>query len=134
MWEPYIKASWDLVIESQGRTKINLRDDMQAYLVHMMARTMTDTSIPPDIICLEFLNAKTLEDYRRIGDSCLFIDAWDVKRARLVASDYYENLGKIAYEYASTKNTIMSALYEDVSKNFSFLSMVLRHVKSQKLY
>lgn len=134
MWGPYIKASWDLVVESQGKTKINLNEDMQSYLVHMMARTMTDTSIPPDVICLEFLNAKTLEDYRRIGDSCLFIDAWDVKRARLVATDYYENMGKIAYSYASTKNQIMSALYEDVSKNFSFLSMVLRHVKKQRLY
>ena len=128
-WQPYIKASWQLVMDSEGRTRINLRTELEAYLVHMMARTMINTSIPPDIICLEFLRAKTKEDFRDIGDSCLFIDAWDVKRSKIVEPDYYQKMGRIAYGYASIKSRPADELFEVVSENFNFLSKVLRNIK-----
>lgn len=107
-------------MDSEGRTNIHLQEELEAYLVHMMARTMIKTSIPPDIICLEFLNAKTKDDYRDIGDSCLFVDAWDVKRAKSVEKDYYEKMGKIAYGFAAL---------DKIAENFNFLSKVLRNVK-----
>jgi hypothetical protein len=47
-WQPYIKASWQLVMESEGKTSIYLQEELEAYLVHMMARNLTNSSIPPD--------------------------------------------------------------------------------------
>lgn len=129
-WEPFIKASWQLVMESEGKTQIYLKEDLEAYLVHMMARSMSDPGIPPDIICTEFIGAKSKEDFRRIGDSCLFIDAWNVRRAKTVAQDYYENMGRIAYSYAAIRSKPTDELFETVAKNFSFLSKVLKGVKS----
>lgn len=128
-WQPYVRASWELVMESEGRVKIYLEQEIEAYLVHMMARTFTDPSIPPDIIALEFANAKTKGDYQRIGDSCLFIDAWDVKRAKMVSHDYYINMGQIAYSTASIKDRPSDELMENVSNNFTFLSKVLRGIR-----
>ena len=119
-WHPYIKASWQLVLESEGKTQTFLHEDLEAYLVHMIARTMTNPFIPPDIICLEFMKAKNKDDYRNIGDSCLFVDAWDVKRAKTVEQDYYEKMGKIAYGFATL---------DIVAENFNFLSKVLRNMK-----
>ena len=119
-WHPYIKASWQLVLESEGKTQTFLQEDLEAYLVHMIARTMTNPFIPPDIICLEFMKAKNNDDYRNIGDSCLFVDAWDVKRAKTVEQDYYEKMGKIAYGFAAL---------DIVAENFNFLSKVLRNMK-----
>lgn len=58
-WQPYIKASWNLVMEAEGRTEVNLQDDLEAYLVHMMARNFRNSKMPPDIICLEFPKACT---------------------------------------------------------------------------
>lgn len=129
-WSPYIKAGWQLVMDSEGKTQIHLREELESYLVHMMARTMVDPGIPPDIICLEFVKAKTKEDFRRIGDSCLLVDAWDIKKARAVSSDYYENIGRVAYCYASIRSNPVDPLFEEVSRNFKFLSRVLRHTKS----
>lgn len=128
-WQPYVRASWELVMESEGKVKIYLEQEIEAYLVHMMARTFTDPSIPPDIIALEFANAKTKGDYQRIGDSCLFIDAWDVKRAKLVERDYYIKMGQIAYSTASIKDRPSDELMENVSNNFTFLSKVLRGIR-----
>jgi hypothetical protein len=129
-WSPYIKAGWQLVVDSEGRTQIHLRQELESYLVHMMARTMVDPGIPPDIICLEFAKAKSRDDFRRIGDSCLLIDAWGIKKAKSVSSDYYENMGRVAYSYASIRSNPVDELFEEVSNNFRFLSKVLKHTKS----
>lgn len=129
-WQPYIKSSWELVMESEGKTQIYLDQELESYLVFMMARTFVDTKIPPDIIALEFMNAKTKGDYQRIGDSCLFIDAWDVRKAKLVSHDYYEKMGQIAYSSASLKEKPIDELLENVSRNFNFLSKVLRGLKT----
>ena len=46
-WQPYIKASWDLVMEAEGRTEVYLQDDLEAYLVHMMARNFPQSEHAP---------------------------------------------------------------------------------------
>jgi hypothetical protein len=51
----------------------------------------------------------------------LFVDAWDIKRAKIVEHDYYEKMGRIAYGFACL---------DLVAQNFMFLSKVLRNVKS----
>jgi hypothetical protein len=129
-WSPYIKAGWQLVMDSEGRTQIHLRQELESYLVHMMARTMVDPGIPPDIICLEFVKAKTRDDFRRIGDSCLLVDAWGISKSKAVSDNYYEDMGRVAYSYASIRSHPVDELFEEVSKNFKFLSKVLKHTKS----
>ena len=116
-------------MESEGKINLVLKEEIEAYLVHMMARTFTDHLFPSDVIALAFANAKTKGDYQRIGDSCLFIDAWDVNRAKLVDKDYYQNMGQIAYSVASLKDRPADQLLDSVAQNFAFLSMVLRAVR-----
>lgn len=128
-WQPYIKASWDLIMEAEGQSAVYLQDDLEAYLVHMMARNFRNSRIPPEIICLEFPRARTPDDFREIGDNCLFIDAWDIKRARLVARDYYERLGQVAYSSAAIASRPVNRLYEQVAREFRLLSLVLRGVR-----
>jgi hypothetical protein len=132
-WQPYIKASWDLVMEAEGRTEVYLQDDLEAYLVHMMARNFRNSKMPPDIICLEFPKARTQQDYLQIGDNCLFVDAWDVKRARLVAQNYYEQMGQIAYSSAAIASRPINELYDRVAREFRLLSTVLRGVRDRAL-
>jgi hypothetical protein len=130
-WQPYIKASWDLVMEAEGRTEVYLQDDLEAYLVHMMARNFRNPNMPPDIICLNFPQARTAEDFRQIGDDCLFVDAWDVRRAKLVNRDYYQRMGQIAYSSAAIVSRPINELYGRVAKEFSLLSQVLRGVRDR---
>lgn len=128
-WQPYLRASWELVMESEGKSKVYLDQELEAYLVHAMARNFRNVSFPPDIVCLEFSRAKTKDDYRQIGDSCLFVDAWDVRRARLVDALYYEKLGQVAYAYAAAVSRPVDELFEQVARNFRLLSRVLRELK-----
>ncbi len=128
-WQPYLRASWELVMESEGKSQIFLDEELEAYLVHMMARNFRNHRFPPEVVCLEFGRAKTRDDFRQIGDSCLFVDAWDVKRAKLVEQNYYEKMGQIAYSYAALVTKPVDELFDRVAKEFGLLSRVLRQMK-----
>ena len=67
-WQSYIRASWEIVIECESRSQVSLDEEMEAYLVHMMARNFRRTDFPPSIMCLEFTRARTPEDFRQIGE------------------------------------------------------------------
>ena len=129
--QPYIRASWEIVMEGESRCRVNLDDELEAYLVYMVARNFRNNEFPPDVICLEFNKARTREDFRYIGDSCLFVDAWDVARARLVNDDYYEKLGQAAYAYAATASRPIDELFNRIAREFTRLSRVLAGVKPQ---
>ena len=129
-WQPYLRASWEMVMESEGKTQVFLEEELESYLVHMMARNFRNQDFPPDIICLELARAKSKDDYRFIGDSCLFVDAWNIKRAKLVERNYYEKMGQIAYQSAAIASRPIDQLFEKIAENFSVLSQVLRGAQS----
>ena len=128
-WQSYIRASWEIVMECESLSQVSLDEEMEAYLVHMMARNFCRTDFPPSIMCLEFTRARTPEDFRQIGDSCLFVDAWDIQRATLVGRDYYEKLGQAAYTCAAGVSRPVDQLLSRIASEFSVLSRVLRVVK-----
>ncbi len=128
-WQPYIKASWEMVMAAEGKTQTILDEELEAYLVQMMARNFRNKDIPPDIVCLELGKARYSEDFRNIGDSCLFVDAWRIRPARLVAKDYYLKIGQGAYGYAALTSRPVDALFERLSKEFTALSRVLAGVR-----
>lgn len=129
-WQPYIKASWEMVMAAEGKTLLMLDEELESYLVHMMARNFRNAQkMPPEIICLELGRARSATDYRDIGDSCLFVDAWNVKRARLVSRDYYQHMGQIAYTHAAVASRPFDAFLERVAREFKSLSHVLAGVR-----
>jgi len=129
-WQPYIKASWEMVMAAEGQTHLLLDEELESYLVHMIARNFRNAQkMPPEIICLELGRARSAADYRDIGDSCLFVDAWNVKRARLVSRDYYQRMGQIAYAHAAVASQPFDAFLERVAREFKSLSHVLAGVR-----
>lgn len=128
-WQPYIRASWEIVMEGESRSRQYLDEELEAYLVYMVARNFRNRDFPPDVICLEFNRARTADDFRQIGDSCLFVDAWEVRRAKLVDDDYYEKLGQAAYAYAATASRPINDLFHRIAREFSRLSQVLAGAK-----
>ena len=128
-FQPYIRGSWEIVTECESRSRVNLDEELEAYLVYMVARNFRNRDFPPDVICLEFTKARTRDDFRQIGDSCLFVDAWDVSRAQLVNHDYYEKLGQAAYAYAASASRPIDELFNRIAREFSQLSRVLAGVK-----
>ncbi len=128
-WQPYIRASWDMVMAAEGKTQTLLDPELEVYLVQMMARNFRNKDMPPDIVCLELGKARHAQDYRNIGDGCLFVDAWRIRPARLVSKDYYRRIGQIAYSHAALASRPVDELFERLSQEFRSLSRVLAGVR-----
>ena len=81
-WQPYVKAGWEIVMEAQGKSQIFLESDVEAFLVHVIARTIDKTNIWDQPIAIRVLTAQQLSGKTRalalqtIGEECLFINGW----------------------------------------------------------
>lgn len=135
-WESYVRASWELVVEAQGRSQIFLDTDIEAFLVFTMAKNIDKpTAIWQQPVATRMLEAKSLPlgqqraVLQAVGEECLFIDAWQIKHNRWPGEDYFEKMGRIAFGMASTLLRPPDTVLEVASTQFNIISQVLRQVR-----
>lgn len=135
-WQSYVKAGWELVVEAQGASQITLHPDVECFLVHTIARTFEKTDLWDQPIASKLLTAQGLFGshkqgvMRTIGEECLFIDSWELKQRKWPTTDYFANLGSIAFGIASNIGRPPDELLGLASTNFNTMSKVLKNVKT----
>ena len=135
-WQPYVQAGWELVSAAQGVSKTYLQPEVEAFLVHTIARTFERTDIWNEPIAIKILTAQNRPaltkriELRAIGEECLLIDAWQLKQNKWPSAKYFADMGEIAFGMASTATTPVDLLLELASINFGRMSQVLRHAKN----
>ena len=131
-WQPYVKAGWEIVMEAQGKSQIFLESDVEAFLVHVIARTLDKPNIWDQPIAIRVLTAQQLSGKTRaqalqtIGEECLFINGWQIKQERWPTKTYFVEMGEIAFGLASTSTRPADKLLELASDNFQLMSSVLK--------
>ena len=103
-WIEYVKSCYDLVIETEGALNFKLEHEVEAYVVYLMANNFNRVDIGEKIISIELLEASQSRDrerYRTVGDECLLIHSYPLKRQRWPSSTYYQDMGLIAYGFAN---------------------------------
>lgn len=114
-WLEYVKVCYDLVLASEQDTQVILPHNTEAYIVHMMARNFERTDIGEQAIAIQMLenfHRRNREDYGRIGDECLLIQSFPMRRQRWPSEKYYIDMGQMAYYMAdneSMKNDFVNA-------------------------
>ena len=135
-WQPYVKAGWEMVVEAQGRSNTYLQSDLEAFLVHTIARTFERTDIWNEPIAIRLMTAQNKPglskriELRSIGEECLFIDAWEIKQRRWPDPRYFQDMGSIAFGMASVATEPVDKLLELVGENFGRMSQVLRTARN----
>lgn len=135
-WQPYVKAGWEIVVEAQGHINTYLQSDVEAFLVHTIARTFERTDIWNEPIAIKLLSAQNKPgltkciELRSVGEECLFIDAWEIKQRRWPSLHYFQDMGTIAFGMASVATEPADKLLELVGENFGRMSQVLRTAKN----
>ena len=123
-------------MEAQGKSQVFLASDMEAFLVHVIARTIDKPNIWDRPIAIKILGAQTLSGTLRatalqsIGEECLFIDGWQVKQARWPTQTYFIDMGEIAFGMASVSTRPADKLLELVSNNFKLMSAILKTART----
>lgn len=102
-WFDYVKHCYDLVVESEGLTELVLDHEVEAYVVHLMARNFERTDIGTQAVAISLmqaLNAGTKDDLVSVADECLLIHSYPLKRQRWPSPNYYCDMGTTAYGLA----------------------------------
>jgi hypothetical protein len=102
-WFEYVKSCYDLVIESEGRTHLILEHEVEAYVVHLMARNFERTDIGNIAVSIQVLTAlqkRRREELIATADECLLIHSFPLKRGRWPSETYYQDIGTTAYGMA----------------------------------
>jgi hypothetical protein len=103
-WLDYVKSCYDLVVESEKSTAINLAHDTEAYIVHLLAKNFERVDIgvkPVAILILQAASSLNEQQFINIADECLLIHSYPLKRQRWPSESYYEDIGTTAYGLAN---------------------------------
>lgn len=110
-WHEFVKASYDLVMESESLSNTYLQDEVETYIVHLLAKNFNKLNIDEDAIAIQMLAGT---NYQHIGDECLLINSYPLKRRRWPSSTYYRDMGTIAYGMANLN--IMETNFDNASR------------------
>lgn len=110
-WQEYVRAAYDLIIESEGLSSTFLDHEVEAYVVHLFAKNFNRTDIGDTPVAIQILST---DNYQPIGDECLLINSFPLKKRRWPSNTYYIEMGTIAYGMANL--TLMEKNFENASK------------------
>lgn len=134
--EPTETAQWQsLVVEAEKTCHLELSDDLESYLVFLLARFARQPEMAASVLATEFLygvhavGSSQQYQLRDVGDKCLLFSGLFPGRAqkRHVRISYFVKLGKSAYGVLSEINKQhLAELYASLSSSFVPLMDVLQ--------
>jgi hypothetical protein len=138
--EPTTTAQWQrLVKEASSNAAHTLDEDLESYLVFLLARFCEETSALERVMALEYLQGLAAtgrirqERLRDVGDQCLLFAGLfpHMARKRMVRIGYFVELGRGAYQQLSDALSHSAArLYGDLSAAFVVLMDVLQSMRA----
>ena len=102
-WLDYVKHCYDLVVESEGLTAISLDHEVEAHVVHLMARNFERTDIgnvAVAISLMQAINSGNRDNLVNVADECLLIHSYPFRKQRWPSATYYQDMGTTAYGLA----------------------------------
>ena len=136
---PTDTAQWlALVHEAEHSMQLNLKEDLESYLVFLLMRFTMHTQLASQIVGFEFLqNLNSLQNQRphhlrEVGDTCLVLSGLFPGRAqkRRVKLSYYIQIGQSAYSTLSLVEERGSAkLFGELATYFVTLRDILHSIR-----
>jgi hypothetical protein len=137
MKDEYINAFHGVVKETQATTGLELPENLEAYIVMLLANNMDKPDFLPERSFAEaYLKLRRPANYnaKELGDACLFVSgAFPTYGQKYgLSKDYYQNIGISSYEMVA--EVMNFELFTQLSLHFMFLSSFIECVVvSEKL-
>jgi len=131
-WEVYVKESYQLIKEAEQALTIELEHNVEAYIVHLFAHYLDKPAINTVPVGIKLLSASTLpvsirkDVFKSVGDECLLINAMEWGKKRWPSSNYYAEMGQMAYLNCAYAQRPAEDLYDDLATEFQTATNILR--------
>lgn len=132
----YVKHSYEVIIEAESRTKVNLEHEIEAFVVHTFAKYMEQPNIPTDAIAIKMLQTvgekgdQRKQHFQQIAEECLLIDSFKLNSRRWPSNNYYKDMGVLALEHRAYSERPPELLFERIAYEFEKMSYVLKNVRT----
>jgi len=132
-WQEYIRSSYELILDAEGKTATYLNEPLEYYLVSLMAKWFDKPNIPPDtpvaIMMLTAMQNPRKENLAEVADICLFYDSFKIKQPKWPTLKYYKDMGTTAYGMAYVASN--DSLYNQLELSFDMCSRILSNTIKQ---
>jgi hypothetical protein len=129
-WQEYIRSSYELILDAEGKTATYLNEPLEYYLVNLMAKWFDKPNIPPDtpvaILMLTAMQNPRKENLSEVADICLFYDSFKIKQPKWPSPKYYKDMGATAYGMAYVASN--DNIYNQLEISFDTCSRILSKI------
>lgn len=132
----YVKHSYEVIIETESRTNVNLEHEIEAFVVHTFAKYMEQPNIPTDAIALKMLKTvseigdQRKQHFQQIAEECLLIDSFKLNSRRWPTNNYFKDMGILALEHRAYSERPPDLMYERIANEFEKMSYILTNIKT----
>ena len=132
----YVKSAYELVLGAEERALVNLEHDVEAYLVHTLARFWENPYIPSDAIAISLMEAMQQQGEERrnrlqkVAEECILIDGFYLNKRRWPSEKYYIDMGQLALEYRAYSTRPPDLYYHRIAEHLPVISRVLHQIKT----
>ena len=132
----YVKHSYEVIIETESRTNVNLEHEIEAFVVHTFAKYMEQPNIPTDAIALKMLKTvseigdQRKQHFQQIAEECLLIDSFKLNSRRWPTNHYFKDMGILALEHRAYSERPPELMYERIANEFEKMSYILTNIKT----
>ena len=132
----YVKHSYEVIIETESRTNVNLEHEIEAFVVHTFAKYMEQPNIPTDAIALKMLKTvseigdQRKQHFQQIAEECLLIDSFKLNSRRWPTNHYFKDMGILALEHRAYSERPPELMYERIANEFEKMSYILTNIRT----
>lgn len=132
----YRRASYDLIMEAQGRVGVVLDDEVEAWTVHTFARYMENPHIPSDTIATRLLSALSETPTLRkaaletVVEECVLIDGLQLNKRRWPSQHYYRDMCMLACEHRAWSDRPPQQFWVTLANQLPQLECIFVHLKA----
>jgi hypothetical protein len=127
----YAKHAYDVILESESKAGVILDIDTEAYVVHLWARYLNQPLINKEPMAIKLLTGMGLpknqkrDILREVADECLIINGLELGKNSWPSSNYYVDMGQLAYSNVAYIERPPELFYEDLAHQFKVISKVI---------
>lgn len=135
-WETYVRESYELIKEAEQQLTINLKHEVEAYVVHVFAHFLDKPQINTEPLGVKLLASNAMPVVHRkqvlkeVADECLLIHAMEWNHRRWPSNNYYQELGQTAYINRAFIVRPPEDIYDDMAAEFNNATRILRRLRS----
>ncbi len=132
----YVKYSYEIILEAEHKSSINLEHEIEAFVVHTFAKYMEKPNIPTDAIAIKMLTTvnevgeNRKQHFQEIAEECLLIDGLNLNHRKWPSRKYYKDMGVIALEHRAYSDRPPELMYEKIAHHFEEMSYVLKNIRA----